>query len=208
MPLIRKSDKDTRKPDTNPADVLNALTRGNPDERWSAARAAATLPGGIEALAAALRSETDVRVREAMFTSLTRVASPQSVSAILPLLRVDDASLRTGALDALRAMPEAVREYLPALLGDDDIDVRILSCEIVRGLPGDEATSILGALLARESEVNVCAAAIEVLAEVGGTAALPALAACAARFPENSFLGFAIRIARDRILSQSPDSHV
>ena len=207
MPLIRKSDKDTRTPDTNPADVLSSLTSGNQEQRWTAARAAARIPGGMEALAAALHSETDARVREAMFTSLARIGSPASVTAIIPLLRVDDANLRTGALDALRAMPDAVRESLPILLGDSDGDVRILSCEIVRGLPGDEATSILSALLAHEADVNVCAAAIDVLAEVGGAAALPALDSCAARFPDTLFLTFAIRIARDRILSQSMESN-
>ncbi len=208
MPLIRKSDKDTRKPESNPADVLKALTNGNHEERWAAARAAAQIPGGVTALAAALHSETNARVREAMFTSLARNGSPESVSAIIPLLRVDDANLRTGALDALQAMPDAVRETLPQLLGDSDSDVRILSCEIVRGLPGEEATSILSELLTHEPEINVCAAAIDVLAEVGGAAALPALDSCAARFPGTSFLTFAIRIARDRILSQSTDSNV
>ncbi|MES2605703.1 MAG: HEAT repeat domain-containing protein [Pseudomonadota bacterium] len=207
MPLIRKSDKDTSKPESKPVDVLAALTKGTPDERWAAARAAAPLAGAVAALAAALSTETDARVREAMFTSLTRIGTPESVSAIIPLLRVDDANLRTGALDALRAMPGAVREYLPVLLNDGDSDVRNLTCEIVRGLPGEEATTILCELLAREPEANVCAAAIDVLAEVGGPTALPALAACAERFPNTSFLTFAIKIARDRLMSQSPDSH-
>ena len=208
MPLIRKSDKDTRKPESDPADVLSALSNGNQEERWTAARAAARITGGVDALAIALQSEVDARVREAMFTSLTRIGSPQSVNAIIPLLRVDDASLRIGALDALRAMPGAVRESLPGLLSDSDSDVRILSCEIVRGLPAEEATSILCALLANEPEVNVCAAAIDVLAEVGSAAALPVLDVCAARFQETSFLAFAIKVARDRILAQSTDSHV
>jgi HEAT repeat protein len=210
MPLIRKSDKDNRKQDTppsKPADVLAALTSGSQDERWAAARAAVDVPGAVEALAAALHSERDARVREAMFTSLTRIGSPESVGAIIPLLRVDDAGLRTAALDALRAMPAALHEYMPALLNDSDSDVRILTCEIVRGLPAEQATPIISALLAHESEANVCAAAIDVLAEVGGAEALPALDSCAARFPQNSFLAFAIRIARDRILSQPANPH-
>ena len=208
MPLIRKPGKDERKLQTDPAAVLRALTQGNRDERWSAARAAAGIAGGLDALAAALPDEADPRVREAMFTSIARIGTAQSVAALIPLLRYDDARMRTGALDALRAMPEAVRAYLPALLQDDDSDVRLLSCDIARGLPADAATSILSTLLATETEANVCAAAIEVLAEVGGPSALPALEACAARFAESSFLTFAIRIARERILAQSLGSHV
>lgn len=207
MPLVRKTDKGKPRSEANPAEVLKALTQGTQDERWAAARAAAVIAGGVQALATALRTENDPRVREAMFTSLTRIGTPEAVSAILPLLREDDASLRTNALDALRTIPAAVREHLPVLLNDEDADVRILSCELVRGLPTEEATALLGALLTREPEANVCAAAVDVLAEVGGPSVLPALDACAARFSETPFLRFALKIARDRILSQSSDIH-
>ncbi|MDY6983670.1 MAG: HEAT repeat domain-containing protein [Pseudomonadota bacterium] len=208
MPLIRKPDKDARKPATpQPADLLRTLTQGDADARWSAARAAADLPDGVDALAAALPNETDARVREAMLTSLARIGSPRSVDAIVPLLRVDDAGVRTAALDALRAMPDAVRAQLPALLQDDDSDVRILCCEIARTLPRDEATRLLGELLTVETEVNVSAAAIDVLAEIGGPAALPALDRCAERFAGTTYLEFAIRIARGRILAQSTEPH-
>ena len=73
----------------------------------------------------------------------------------------------------LRAMPEACRPHLPALLADTDADVRLLSCELVRGLPDEEANRLLCDLLERETEKNVCAAAIEVLAEIGRPEALP-----------------------------------
>lgn len=207
MPLIRKNANAEPKPQSEPAAVLRALTQGNPDERWAAARAAAGIPGGLEALAAALPEESDTRVREAMFTSMARIGTAQSVDALIDLLRRDDASIRTSALDALRAMPEAVRARLPGLLEDADSDVRLLSCEIARGLPAADASAILSARLATEPEANVCAAAIEVLAELGGPAALPALEACAARFADTSFLTFAIAVARERILAQSPGPH-
>lgn len=200
MPLIRKPGKDPAPPAPSAAATLAALTQGSADARWSAARAAAGIEGGADALAAALPAETDARVREAILTSLTRIASRRSVAAIIPLLRGDDAAVRTSALDALRAMPGAVRDYLPHLLHDTDADVRILSCEIVRGLPAPEATRILDELLAQESEVNVCAAAIDVLAEAGGPEALATLDRLAARFPDEPFLAFAIRVARERML--------
>ena len=76
-------------------------------------------------------------------------------------------------------MPQACRPHLPALLADSDADVRLLSCELARGLPDDEANRLLCDLLERETEKNVCAAAVEVLAEIGRPEALPALARCA-----------------------------
>jgi hypothetical protein len=57
--------------------------------------------------------------------------------------------------------------------------------------------------LAGEQQINVCAAAIEVLAEVGSPAALPFLVECGQRFRGAPFLGFAIGIATERIKTQS-----
>jgi HEAT repeat protein len=181
------------------ADPLAVLIHGSTEERWGAARSVAALPGGVAALTAALATEADARVRSAMFTSMARLASSDCVDAIVPYLRCDDANLRTGALDALRSMPNAVLPRLPGLLSDPDADVRLLTCEIVRGLGTAEATPLLCDLLGRESEVNVCASAVDVLAEIGGPHAVAALRDCADRFPGEVFLGFAIKMAIQRI---------
>lgn len=199
MPLIRKPEQPAGHPKPSAAEVLTGLGSANPEERWTAARAAAELPDSAAALAAALPQETDFRVREAMFTSLVRIGTRDSVAGMLPMLRSNDAALRTGALDALRSSDIAAHELLPQLLSDPDVDVRILSCELVRSLPDEEANRSLCALLAREAEINVCAAAIEVLAEVGNAAALATLAQCAQRFSHVPFLTFAIKLATDRI---------
>lgn len=207
MPLIRKPIDRTPAPDPEVVDVLKALASDKQEVRWAAARAAAEVKGGAEALGAAVRSESDLRVREAMFTSLARMNSLQSVDAVVPLLRLDDASLRAGALDALRAMSGVVRERLPTLMRDSDSDVRVLTCEIVRSLPAEEATRLLCDLLEHETEPNVCAAVVDVLAEVGTVEALAPLADCAARFRHTPFLEFATRIAADRIRAQSTTTH-
>ncbi len=138
-----------------------------------------------------------------MFTSLSRIGTAESVEVLLPLLRSDDSALRTGALDALRAMKSVVRPYVAQLIHDQDSDVRLLACELVRTLPSEDASGLLCALLESELEPNVCASAVEVLAEVGGPEALPVLARCAERFRGTAFLEFSIRITADRIRSQS-----
>ncbi len=189
-------------PEADVATIARDLQHGTDDQRWDAARAAADLPGGFELLRGAISGERDQRVREAILTSLARIGTPESAAAIMPDLRSDDSSIRTAALDALRSMPEATARHLPALLHDADPDVRLLACELVRTQPPIGAGQLLGDLLANEREANVCAAAIEVLAEAGGPELLPLLAQCAARFPDDPFLAFAVRIAGERLGAQ------
>jgi HEAT repeats len=203
MPLVRKPTANSSGPKPDAAKVLGLLTSPSSDERWAAARAAATVAGGLSAIAMALPTERDARVREAMFTTLARHGTAESIDTVIELLRSDSANLRTGALDALRIMAGAAPDMLPRLLSDKDSDVRVLSCELARSLPNPEATRLLCGLLATDEEINVCAAAVDVLAEVGGPDALPCLKECARRFGNSSFIAFAIKIATDRIGSQS-----
>ena len=93
------------------------------------------------ALAAALRNESDPRIREAIFTSLARIGTSESADLLISFLRSDSANLRAGALDALRIMIGRMPDLLPRLLGDRDVDIRILSCELARALPNPEATT-------------------------------------------------------------------
>lgn len=210
MPLIRRGSPDTAPaalggPDLETA--VAALRNGSPDDRWSAARALATILGAAPVLGRALATETDERVREAIFTSLARIDGPESLDAVLPCVRSDDANLRTGALDALRLMCASMPGRLESLLHDPDVDVRILACDLARDVAPDVAASLLSAVIETDSEVNVCAAAVDVLAEVGSAAALPSLALCAARFPDQPFLAFAVRVASERIGDPADGPH-
>jgi HEAT repeat protein len=208
MPLIRRGPTEPAPlaaPDA--AAAIAALRVGSAAERWTAARSLATIPGAATALGQALRDEGDERVREAIFTSLARINSRESVDAVLPYLRSDDASLRTGALDALKVMSLAVRARLESLLGDADTDVRILACDLARDVPSAEVARLLSGLLESDPSVNVCAAAVDVLAEIGSPDVLPALARCAARFPDQPFLHFAVKAASDRIGAGARQRH-
>ena len=198
MPLIRKG-SGAPPPATDADAAAGKLRTGASDERWAAARALAGQPQALTTLADALAAEQDPRVREAIFTSLARIGSSQSAEVIVAYVRSDDASLRTGAIDALRMMPDALAAHVSILLGDPDADVRVLVCDLVRQLPGSTATGLLADLLQTESEANVCAAAIDVLAECGEPSALPALARCAERFVDVPFVVFAARIAGERM---------
>jgi len=199
MQLVRRPS-----PPAEPAAVLPdaplVVGQGTSEQRWLAVRTAGERKDAVPLLASALQGESDARVREAIFTGLARIGTAESAAALVPYLRSDDASLRTGAIDALRAMPDAVRAHLATLLADPDPDVRLLSCELVRGLPEGEANRMLCDLLERETEKNVCAAALEVLAEIGKAEALPTLERCADRFASDAFIAFSIKVATDRIV--------
>jgi HEAT repeat protein len=206
MPLTRKpppAPPAGTGPLADAAAIARALAEGNEDERWAAARAAANLPDSVPALKDALAGEPSPAVREALFSALARIASPQSAEAVLPLLRSDDALLRTRASDALVAMKQAAWPFIAVLLRDESADVRVLACGMLREMPSERAAPLCCELLDAEPEQNVCAAAVETLAELGDASALPALMRCAQRFRGTPFLEFSIDTAIDRVRSQA-----
>ncbi|HLZ82170.1 MAG TPA: HEAT repeat domain-containing protein [Caulobacteraceae bacterium] len=203
MPLIRKpADLATPPPAPDLEAAKAALRSPDVDMRWRAARALSAFPEAAGALGEASAAEPNARVREAMFTSLALIGTAECTAVLVLHLRSDDAERRTGAMDSLRTLPRALGATLPGLLRDKDPDVRLLACDLVREMPSAEATVLLTAVLDRDPEINVCAAAVDVLAEVGAPAALPALHRCAERFAD-PFLSFAIKIACDRLGEQA-----
>ncbi len=181
------------------AHQIAALTSPDAETRWSAARALGGRADAIPGLAAALGVETVPRVREAIITALVRIGHEASIAALLPYLRSQDAGLRAATIEALQAMPGAILPFMASLLADRDSDVRILATELARNMPAAEATRLLCGLLEREQHPNVCAAGIDVLAEVGTREAVPALQKCAERFAGTAFLPFAVSTAIARI---------
>ena len=181
------------------ASHIAALSSPDVEVRWSAARALGGRPDAVAALAHALGTEPVARVRGGIMTALMRVGDEASVRVLLPYLRSQDAGQRAAAIEALQAIPEATMPFMAALFGDNDTDVRILATELARNMPATEATRVLCALVENEQHPNVCAAAVDVLAEVGTRDAIPTLKACAKRFSNIPFLPFAVTTAIARI---------
>jgi HEAT repeat protein len=176
-----------------------ALDSPDADSRWTAARALAGQADAVPALAVAIAREPIPRVREAMMTALIRIGNAASIEVLLPYLRSQDASVRAAAIEALQALPDAIAPFMAPLLNDGDSDVRLLATELARNMEASEATRLLCELIEREQHPNVCAAAIDVLTEVGTPDALPTLDRCAARFAATPFLPFAVSVAMSRI---------
>ncbi|GJD48950.1 hypothetical protein OPKNFCMD_1676 [Methylobacterium crusticola] len=189
MPLVRR---DPPAPAGPPGPAPASLEAAEPASRLAAARALAGRPEGAAALGAALAGEADARVREALLSALVAIADEAAAAALAPHLRAQDPALRNGCVEALQDMPAAVAGLLPGLLGDPDPDVRLLAAGIARSQAPEAATALLVRLLESEPHPNVCAAAVEVLAEVGTAGARASLRAARARFAADPFLPLAI----------------
>ncbi len=182
--------------------LVAQLKTGDAEQRRWAARDLAAFPSSAPTLGAQLLVERDPSVRETMFTSLAVHASDAAASALLPLLRSEDAALRNGAIEALAAMPQATGPRIDALLRDADPDVRIFTVNLLGELRHERVAPWLVGVLEHDAAVNVVCAAIEVLAEIGTAAHAPVLQQAARRFAQDPFVGFAAGMAIERLGGQ------
>lgn len=183
----------------DPASLMADLWAAESGVRRSAARDLAQHPEAAGALCDRLEVESSPSVRAVLFTSLIKLQSPDVAGRLAVHLRSDDAQLRNGAIEALQEMPLAIAPHLRRLLADDDSDVRIFAVNILGALCHADAPEWLAEVVRVETHVNVCAAAVDALAEVGGLEAVDALEALRARFAGEAFMGFAIDTAIRRI---------
>jgi hypothetical protein len=203
MPLLKRGKPDEPPPQAEPLETLLADLHGSdPERRWSAARRLGELPGTAAPLVAALAGEKEPRIIEAIFTSLIRRGGAESATYLLPLLRSDAAGLRGGAIEALQTMPAELARHIGELLHDPDSDVRIFAVELTRKMPPAQAAAWLCEILDRDTHPNVCATAVDVLADIGSRDAIPHLERCRERFAAQPFLPFAVSAAIE-ILSGS-----
>ncbi|WKB56098.1 HEAT repeat domain-containing protein [Eleftheria terrae] len=179
--------------------LLAQLQDADPVVRRWAARDLASCAQSAPDLCARLQVETDPTVRSVLFTSLACVGGDDTVAGLLPLLRSEDAALRNGAIEVLARLPDAVLPHLDALLHDADGDVRIFAVNLLGDLPHPDVPLWLERVLHEEAAVNVVAAALEVLAEIGTPDSLGALVAARRRFADDPYIGFAADLAQSRI---------
>ena len=197
MPLTQSSL--TTEPGATPfADIAEALLNGDAEQRRAAAQEATTR-ANLSLLVEHLEYEPDVSVREAIFNRIARTGDSEVIHELLKLLRSEDIGLRNAVIETVQAMGEmAIPELVPLLI-DADPDVRIFTVTILQTLRSPLVVPLALGVIADDSHANVCAAAVDILAESGGPDAAPALHGLAARFPGDPFLAFAVRSALKRI---------
>lgn len=200
MAFVRATTTTPPPPPLEPTDQLLALlTDGDVAQRRHAARTLSRDPDTALALVARLEQEDDKGVRDALFGSLVKIGGVQTAGLVAGLLRSEDASLRGGAVEALKQMRDDAVPVLDTLLGDSDSDTRLLAVEVTRQWPGPTAIPRLLRVMENDPHVNVCGAAVDVVTELGTQDLLLALAALRVRFASDEFLVFAVDVACSRI---------
>jgi HEAT repeat protein len=201
MPLIKRTAAPAQPANDAPTSVdelLTDLKSLDPSLRRGAARKLTDHPQAAAELCAALVIEPQESVRESILTALIRIGTKSAAAGLLPLLNSEDPGLRNGAIEALKTMPDAVAERVDDIFSGSS-DVRIFGVEILGALAHPDSPRLLMRIIAEEREINVCAAAVEALAECGDGAAVAPLTALLARFPDEPFLEFSVRAALARI---------
>lgn len=192
-----------RHPPRDLAGLSGALSDANPVVRRWAARDLVehSVPKGVaaKALLECLENETDPIVREAIFTTLTRLGDDVAVAGLVECLRAEDATLRNEAIEALKQLPVAVAPMMESLLKDPDPDVRIFAVNVLESLRHPDVEHWLIEVITHDPHVNVCAAAVDLLGEVGSGQARSALDALRQRFSSEPYIEFATGLALKRI---------
>ncbi|WP_438404763.1 HEAT repeat domain-containing protein, partial [Aeromonas hydrophila] len=80
-----------------------------------------------------------------------------------------------------------------------DADVRIFAINVLESLQHPNVEQWLLDVISQDPHVNVCATALDLLAEVGTVAAVAPLQALQQRFSDEPFMHFAIDVALTRI---------
>jgi HEAT repeat protein len=206
MSLIKKSHdsapavvEESRRAPRDRAGLLSQLDDDAPEVRRWAALDLAEFPDTAEALCAHLAQETETPVREALLTTLIKIGGQAVVEGLIPLLRSEDAALRNLVVEALQQLPDAVAPYMEHMLEDPDADYRIFSINVLDNLKHPQAPAWLQEVVECDANINVCAAAVEVLAEIGAPDVIPALAALPERFDNDPFMEFCVQTAIRRI---------
>jgi HEAT repeat protein len=167
--------------------------------RRHSARDMARCPNAVEALSNLLKQEEDVAVREAILGTLAKLKQPSAVKELVACLRSEDAALRNEAIETLKHISLDLSVTIKSLLSDPDADVRIFVVNILESRCEPDVEKWLIDVIERDQNTNVCAAAADLLCEVGTEAALDPLLRLKARFASEAYIQFASDLALKRI---------
>lgn len=136
--------------------ILERLAGDDSEEVRAAAFDAgdAGLVSAVELLAKHIQSG-NLGVQEAAEYALRQIRGESAVTAVVPLLRSEDASVRNSAMDILREIGADDMKAMSTLIRDEDADVRIFVADILGSSRQRVAVSILADALLNDPEVNV-----------------------------------------------------
>lgn len=198
-PQTQAFEEDERRRPRDIEGLKAELADADPAARRWAARDLAYFPEAAAALIGRLEEEADASVRTALLTSLTEIGDAVAVQGLVGYLRSEDVALRNEAIEAMKHLPDAVAPIMAGLLADCDPDVRIFAVNILESLRHPDVEKWLIQAVSCDAHVNVCAAAVDLLGEVGTEAALDPLEKLKLRFPGEPYIVFAADLALQRI---------
>ena len=185
-------------PSRSERELLTALNDSDAQIRKIAAHELALFANAAQALSERLGHEGNMAVRVGIVTALIKINTADAARGLIPYLRSEDVALRNDVIVALQQMPDRVMPYMAQLLCDDDHDVRIFAINILAAMHHIQAPSLLLRVIESDPHLNVCATALDTLAEIGTPDMIPAIQAVARRF-DNDYLRFAADVAIHRI---------
>jgi HEAT repeat protein len=197
--VIKIEERERRKVQRNFEGLVTQLSTENPKERRWAARDLADYKEASSYLVEQLMKEKDIAVREIIISSLLAIGDEIAIAGLINCLKSDDAHLRNSAIEALKQVSEKVSPYIEKLLQDREPDVRIFAVNILESLRHPNVVKWLIEVIEKDENVNVCATALDLLAEVGTEEAIPAIKKVKERFKNEPYIQFASDIALKRI---------
>ena len=208
MPIKKKEEKvieikeERRKAQRDFEGLITQLSSENSTERRWAARDLAEYKEASSYLIKQLMKEKDIASREIIISSLIAIGDEIAVEGLINCLKSDDAHLRNSAIEALKQIPEQVAPYIEKLLKSSEPDVRIFTINILESLRHPKVVKWLIDVIENDENVNVCATALDLLAEVGTEEAIQAIKKVKERFKNEPYIQFASDIALRRIGEQ------
>lgn len=205
MPIIKQQttqvlDTDERQRPRDFAGLSEALLTENATSRRWAALDLANFPEASALLVKQYKQEQDAFVRDAILSSLTHLRDPMAITTLVECLRSEDVALRNEVIEIFKQLPDEIAPIMDSLLVDSDPDVRIFAVNILESLRHEKVETWLISVIERDAHINVCAAALDLLGEVGTRHAVQAIQQLKARFTNEPYIGFAADLALKSIL--------
>jgi HEAT repeat protein len=179
--------------------LLEQVHDTDPEVRREAALSLVEVTEAVPILLARVGTETEVRVRDAVLTTLAAHDTPTVAAGLAVHLASDEASLRTSVAETLATMPRSALGLMPDLLAAPDHDVRVMTAMILADLPHPDAKAWLLRMIAEDPHPNVVTGAVDALLPAADAGDAPILQAAVARFPDDPFLRFTVQAALPRL---------
>jgi HEAT repeat protein len=197
--IVKPTERGKPQPRRGCNELRAALEDADPAGRRQAVREIAQCPDAAASLVSHLKREEDAAVREVILTTLVRLNDPSAVSGLADCLRSEDVALRNEVIETFKQLGSETAPILRSLLADPDPDMRIFVVNILDSERHPEVETWLIDVIERDSHVNVCATAVDLLCEVGTEAAIDPLVRLKARFQSEPYIQFAADLALKRI---------